>query len=151
MLYIVILCTIVPFIIWKIGDAKRDRHQLLASLVFDKFRGEVRFVEACKNALLLNVEDIDQDKFETAVKDWQKSFRLQAAAFLQQKYSASQLSTMLAAIKTVEGEKALTEIVPGFSSHIDMIANENAMNLLSRLKPNSKDDVQVMGRRRRRR
>lgn len=151
MLWIVLICTVVPFIIWRIGDAKRDRHQLLAGLVFDKFQGMQRYMQACRNAYAANPEGLSLSDFEAGAKDWQKSFRIQAGAFLQQKYSAPQLSQIIGAIKGDDSEETLEAKVPGFISHIDKIADENAETLLLRLRPNSKDDREVMGRRRRRR
>ena len=151
LLWIVLICTVVPFIVWKIGDAKRDRHQMVAGLVFDKFRGTERFMSACREALASVPGEMSQGDFETAAKDWQKSFRIQAGSYLQQKYSAAQLSQMLGVLKNVESKETLEKTVPGFASHINKIADENAENLLRRLRPNDKDDREVMGRRRRRR
>ena len=151
MLWIVIICTVVPIIIWKVADAKRDRHQYVAGLVFDKFRGTERFMNVCRNVFVTHSEDLLQSEFEAAAEAWQKSFRIQAGAFLQQKYSASQLSQMLGVMKGVERDEELNAAVPGFAAHINKIAEENAEDLIRRLRPNSRDDREVMGRRRRRR
>ena len=151
MLWIVLICTVVPFIIWKLADAKRDRHQYIAGVVCDKFQGIERFMSICRNAFETNSEGLLQSEFEAAAKDWQHSFRIQAGSFLQQKYTASQLSQMLGVLKDMENDEQRNEVVPGFADHIDKIAKENAENLLRRLKPNAKDDHEVMGRRRRRR
>lgn len=151
MLWIVLICTVVPIIIWKIADAKRDRHQYIAGVVFDKFRGTERFMSVCRNAFEINSEGLLQSEFETAAKDWQNSFRIQAGSFLQQKYSASQLSQKLGELNGTENDKERNGVVPDFAAHIEKIAEENAENLLRRLRPNAKDDHEVMGRRRRRR
>jgi len=151
LLYIIIICSVVPFIIWKIGDGRRARHKLLAGLVFDKFQGLKRFEKACLNAYEENSGDLSKEKFHEAEKNWHSSFRIEAGQYLQQKYSAAELSNFLSEMKDLSDEVSLNAIIPDYASHIDKVAKQNATNLVQRLRPNLKDDQQVMGRRRRRR
>ena len=151
LIYIIIFFSIVPLIIWKVGDGKKDRHKMLAGLVFDKFDGFARFDNACSVVFKENVNEFSKESFDSVALDWKKSFRNEVGLYLQAKYSSPELSKLLGSMKDVKDQEKLDDIVPGFSLHIDKVSEENAKNIVLRLKPNTQDSTKVMGRRRRRR